>query len=245
MNRFTVLVVARLLFQPRDRALESLHVGEDQFGFNDLDIGSGVDVAVDVHDVVVIEDPDDLTDRVALADVGQELVAQAGALRGALDDAGDVDEGHRCRDDAFGSEHLGQPGQPGVGQRNHTLIGLDGGEGVVGRQYIVAGQRIEQGRFSDVGQTDDSQAQAHRVKSLGGSPNQHPASGAPQTGRGNRGDTGIGAAGCLQRQPVRSSSASPADGRSGPALRVPPPCGGAMVGCGGDCGERDAGGSGD
>ena len=80
MNRLTVLVVARLFLQSRDSALKGLHVGEDQFGLDDLDIGPGVDLAVDVHDVVVIEDSDHLTDRVALADVGQEFVAQAGAL---------------------------------------------------------------------------------------------------------------------------------------------------------------------
>ena len=47
------------------------------------------------HVVVVGEDSDHLTDGVALTDVGQELVAQPGALGGPFDDAGDVDEGDR------------------------------------------------------------------------------------------------------------------------------------------------------
>jgi hypothetical protein len=36
----------------------------------------GRDLAVDVHDVAVGEHPDHLADRVALADVGEELVAE-------------------------------------------------------------------------------------------------------------------------------------------------------------------------
>ena len=143
MNSLAVLVVPGLLLQPRYRLLQGLHIGQDQLGLDDLDIGSGIDLAVDVDDIVVGEDPDHLTDGVALANVGQELVTQTGALGGAFDDAGDIDEGHRCRKDSFGPEHLRQPGQPGVGQRDHTLVGLDRGEWVVGRQHVIACQRVE------------------------------------------------------------------------------------------------------
>ena len=52
----------------------------------------GRDLAVDVHDVAVLEGPHDLADRVGLADVGEELVAQPLPLGRAADDAGDVDE---------------------------------------------------------------------------------------------------------------------------------------------------------
>src|SRR3712207_9204539 len=63
------------------------------------DVVRRADLAVDVHDVGVGEDADDLADRVALADVGQELVAQPRALGGAADDAGDVHERDGRRDD--------------------------------------------------------------------------------------------------------------------------------------------------
>ena len=145
MNGLAVLVVAGLLLQPRDRLLQGLHIGEDQLGLDDFDIRAGVDLAVDVDDIVIGEDPDHLTDGVALADVSQELVAQPGALGCALDDPGDVDEGHRSRQDPFGSEHLGQSRQSGVGQRDHSLVRLDGGERVVGCKHVIAGQSIEQG----------------------------------------------------------------------------------------------------
>jgi hypothetical protein len=49
--------------------------------------------------LLVLEAAHHVGDRVGLADVGQELVAQALALRGARDQAGDVDELHRGRQD--------------------------------------------------------------------------------------------------------------------------------------------------
>lgn len=76
MDRLAVLVVAGFLLQARHRLLERLHVGEDQLGLDDLDVGRGVDLAVDVHHVVVGEHAHHLTDGVALTDVGEELVAQ-------------------------------------------------------------------------------------------------------------------------------------------------------------------------
>ena len=79
-DRPAVLGVARLLLQARDRLLQRLQVGQDQLGVDRLDVGARVDPAVDVHDVGVGEHPDHLADRVGLADVGQELVAQPGAL---------------------------------------------------------------------------------------------------------------------------------------------------------------------
>ena len=104
----------------------------------------GIDLAVDVRHVVVGEHPHHLADRVALADVGQELVAQTRALRRALDDAGDVDERHRRMHDLFRVKHLGELVQPRIRQRHHTLVRLDRRERVVGRQHVIARQRIEQ-----------------------------------------------------------------------------------------------------
>ena len=60
---------------------------------------SGSMRAGDVHDVVVLEAAHDVRDRVGLADVREELVAEAFALRGAGDEPGDVDELDRRRQD--------------------------------------------------------------------------------------------------------------------------------------------------
>ena len=57
-----------------------------------LDVAGRADPPLDVDDVRVAEGTDHLADRVGLADVGKELVPEAGALARALDYAGDVDE---------------------------------------------------------------------------------------------------------------------------------------------------------
>ena len=104
----------------------------------------GIDPAVDVRDVVVGEDPYHLADRVALADVGEELVSQTCALGGALDNPGDVDKGHRRMHDLFRFKQFRELVQPRIRQRHHPLVGLDRREGVVGSQHVVARQRVEE-----------------------------------------------------------------------------------------------------
>ena len=109
-----------------------------------------------MHDVVVLERAHDLADRVGLADVGQELVAQAFAFGGALDDAGDVHEGDGGRHDLFGMHELGKHWQALVRQRNDAGVRLDGGERVVFGEDIIARQRVEHGGLADIRQANDS-----------------------------------------------------------------------------------------
>ena len=52
----------------------------------------GIDPALDVGDVAVLEAAQHVDDRIDLADVGEELVAEPFALGGAADQPGDVDE---------------------------------------------------------------------------------------------------------------------------------------------------------
>ena len=160
---------ARLFLQSWQRPLQRLHVGEDQLRLDHLDIGLRVDAAVDVRHVVVGEHPHHLADRIALADVGQELVAKARALGGAFDNPGDINERDRRMDDLFRVKHLRELRESRIGQGDDPLVRLDRRERVIRRQHVVPRQRIEQRRLADVGQSDDSQIQAHRVQSLGDS----------------------------------------------------------------------------
>ena len=72
-------------------ALGLLEVGVDQLGLDRLDVARRVDAALGVDDVGVVVRADDVQDRVGLADVGQELVAEALALVRA------ARRGRRCR----------------------------------------------------------------------------------------------------------------------------------------------------
>ena len=140
---------------------DGLQVGEDELGVDGVDVVGRIDLAVDVDDVVVFEGAYDLADRVGLADVGEELVAQAFAFGGALDDACDVDEGDGCRHDLLGVHELGEHRQTVVRQRHDAGVRLDGGERIVFRQHVVTGQCVEHGGLADVRQSDDSDSKRH------------------------------------------------------------------------------------
>ena len=51
--------------------------------------------------------------------------------------------------------------EPGVRDADHADVRLDRGERVVGRQHVVLGQGVEQGRLADIRQTDDSDRERH------------------------------------------------------------------------------------
>ena len=82
-------------------ALDRIEIGERELGVDDFDVVERLDAAGDVHDVVVLEAAHDVRDRIGLADVRQELVAETFALGRAGDQAGDVDELDRRRQDAL------------------------------------------------------------------------------------------------------------------------------------------------
>ena len=140
---------------------QGLDVGQDELGDDGLDVACGLDLTVDVDDVRVVEGSGDHADGVGLADVGEELVAQALALARSPHDAGDVDEGDGGGQDPFGAEDLGEGRQARVRQGNDADVGLDGGEGVVRREHGRTGEGVEQGGLADVGQSDDSDGKGH------------------------------------------------------------------------------------
>ena len=95
---------------------------------------AGIDRAHHVLDVGVLEAADHVHDGVHLADVGEELVAEAFALAGALHQAGDVHELHRGRHRPLRRDDAGEHVEPRVGHLHDAGVGLDGGEGIVRHQ---------------------------------------------------------------------------------------------------------------
>ena len=77
-----------------------------QLGLDRLDVAQRIDAALGMDDAVVAVRAHDVHDRVGLADVGQEAVAQPLALVRAGDEAGDVVEVDRVVDDLGGAERL-------------------------------------------------------------------------------------------------------------------------------------------
>ncbi len=109
-----------------------------------------------MDDVVVLKAANHIHDGIGLADVGQELVTQAFALRGARHQASNVNKLHRGWQDALGRDNLCQLIQSGIGQLDNAGIGLDGAEGIVLSSDAGLGQRIKQGALAHIGQSNDS-----------------------------------------------------------------------------------------
>jgi hypothetical protein len=94
---------------------------------------------------------------VDLADVGEELVAEAFALAGAGDEAGDVHELDGGGDDDVGLGDFLQDVGALVGHGDDAHIGIDGAERVVGRFRLAgAGEGVEKSGLAHIGETDDS-----------------------------------------------------------------------------------------
>ncbi|MCY1296803.1 hypothetical protein D9M70_462140 [compost metagenome] len=136
-------------------------VGQREFGVDDLDVRQRVHLAGHVDHVVVFETAHHVGDGVGFADIGQELVAQAFALGRARDQAGDVDELDRGRQDALRLDDFGQAAEPRIRHFDHAHVGLDRAERIVFGGDAGLGQGIEQRGLADVGQADDAAFEAH------------------------------------------------------------------------------------
>ena len=168
--RARLLLDPRLLLHARQRLLQALEVREDQFRGDRVDVSGRIHLPVDVRHVDVLEDAGHLTDGVSLTDVGEERVAHALALRRPPDDARDVHETHSGGHDALRVEDLRQHRQPGIRHPHHADVRFDRRERIVGRQHVVAGQRVEQGRLAGVREADDPNGESHERRVYGTPP---------------------------------------------------------------------------
>ena len=120
-----------------DLVLDGLEVGVGELELHDAEVLERVGRA---GHVVVGEGPQHEDDGVDLADVAEELVAEALALAGPRHQAADVDELHGGRHDVLALAHLGQRVEPVVGHPGHADVGVGGGERV-GRGERAAARR--------------------------------------------------------------------------------------------------------
>ena len=128
------LLVARLagLVGLAQARLDRLEVLDLELQVHDFLVADGIHGAVHVDDVAVVEAAQDVQDGVALADVGQELVAEALAAAGAAHQTGDVDDVDRGRDRALGLADLGKHLQALVRDVGGAEVGFDRAEREIG-----------------------------------------------------------------------------------------------------------------
>ncbi len=102
-----------------------------------------------------------MADRFGFTDVGQELVAQTFTLGCAFYQARDVHELHGGWQNALRLHDFRELVQTRIGHRNNTGVRLDGTEREVRRFNTCFSERVEQGGFAHVWQTDDTAFESH------------------------------------------------------------------------------------
>ena len=135
-----------------DAVLHRLQILDLQFGIHHFLVANGIHRAVYVHNVAVVEAAQHVQNGVGLADVGQELVAQALALGSALYQAGDVHDFHRGGNGALGLADVGEHLEAFVGHIGGAHVGVDGAEREVGALGLPAADAIKQSRLAYIGQ---------------------------------------------------------------------------------------------
>ena len=154
---FGALIPGRsLLLHFGNAALDRFEVFQLQLGVDDLLVADGIDAAVYVRDVVIVETAQHMNDSVRLADIGQKLIAETLAPRSPFDQPRDIDDLDGRRDRLFRIVDLYQVHDPLVGHRNHAHVRLDRAKRKIRRLRFRIRQAVEQGRFADVRQPHDS-----------------------------------------------------------------------------------------
>ena len=154
--RHAGLIALGLLFQTRDGLLNRGDIGQDELGLDSVHIGERIHLAGHVGHVRVTEEAHHFRDGVGLADVREELVAEALPLARSGHQTRDVDELDRGGHDLRRMVDLGQRLQAVVGHRHDAHVGLDGGERVIGGQTALVGHRREQRGLADIRQPHDT-----------------------------------------------------------------------------------------
>ncbi|MNG93754.1 hypothetical protein D3C79_527290 [compost metagenome] len=114
-----------------------------------------------MNDVVILKATYHVADSFGFTDVGQELVTQAFAFGSPFYQACDINEFHGGGQNALWFDDFGQLIQTCIGHRYHAGIRFNGAEREVSRFNTRFGQRIEQGGFANVRQTDDTAFESH------------------------------------------------------------------------------------
>jgi len=141
--------------------VKCVEIFEYKLGFDNFDVALGIDGAINMDDVGVIETSDDMENGINVAYVCEELIAEAFPFVGAANQAGNVKKLQRGGSGFRGPEDLRQSIKPIVGDGNNANIGIDRAKGIVCHFSPGGCDGVEEGRFSDIGESDNTAGKAH------------------------------------------------------------------------------------
>src|SRR5258708_25205740 len=119
--------------------VDRVKVLQNQLGFNNLDVTLRVYTAVHMDDIFILEAADDMTNRIHLPDVSQELVAEPFSPARALDKTRNIDKLYRRGGHLCGAVDPDQLVEPAVRHRNDADIRIDRAKGIVLRSRSRGG----------------------------------------------------------------------------------------------------------
>ena len=149
-----IAVELRLTLSLRQTLFDGLEIGESQF---DLDHTEMFERVGRSGNVVVDEGTQHQHDGVDLANVGEELVAEALAFARSFDESTDVDHLDRRMDDVLALRHLGQSIEAIIGDLGHSDVRILGGEGIGGSEGATTGEGVVKGALPCVGKADQTE----------------------------------------------------------------------------------------
>ena len=139
-----LVAAACLAFAGRESLFHGGDIRQNEFRVDDVNVAQRIHGTEFMNDIIIVKAADYLHDGVHFTNVRQKLVAQAGAFRGALDQAGNIHEFNKRGDDFFRTGHVGKNLQAGIRDCYHTHVRVNGAEGIVGRLGLARpGDRIE------------------------------------------------------------------------------------------------------
>ena len=104
-----------------------------------------------MRNVVIVKAAQQVYDRIGLADIREELIAQSLALTGTLDQPRYVDNLYRGRHRPLRMLHLDQLIETLIRHGDDPNVGFDRAEGEVGRLRLSIRQAVKQSGLTDVG----------------------------------------------------------------------------------------------
>ena len=152
------------LLRLRQSTLHSLQILDLQLIIDHLHIAHRVHSRVDMSDIIIIETAEHMDDGIRLADISQELIAEALTLRGPLHEPGDVDDLHRSRDHRPGVAELHEASQTIIGHRDHTHIRFNSTEREISRLCLRIAKTVKESGLADIGQPHDTALQGHNTR---------------------------------------------------------------------------------
>ena len=111
---------------------QHFHVRKDQFQIDGLDITQRIYTAVHMHHIGILKTAHHMYNRIHLADIAQELIAQSLTLGSTFHQSRNIYELNHCRRHLLGVIHITQQLQPLIRHRHHAHVGVNGTERIIG-----------------------------------------------------------------------------------------------------------------